>query len=209
MAVSHDMLGVKGDECDCGRRWTIRHCPSCGSTRLYTRQNRYHKMLDGSIKLVEKQTRCQSCGHEFIEEERRFCEAPPVGQTLAKLKVQRLAEASARGEYLRPEDQKLADIIDKLQTGALPQTQPKKSEVIETLEASVPDEVKELAKQSFESAPDRVEGFVPPNGLTRDEYNVADRAFRLEWAHKKLMGQDTGITVEEYVTRRLKGELFE
>jgi hypothetical protein len=66
-----------------------------------------------------------------------------------------------------------------------------------------------LSDTSSEATPERDPNFVPPNGLTRAEYDVADRAFRLEWAQKKLMGQDTGITVEEYVERRLKGELFQ
>jgi hypothetical protein len=189
-----DLVGVKGDECSCGRRETVRHCISCGSTRLYARQNRYHQCLNGEIKLVDNEFRCQGCGHLFIEEERQFCEAPPVGQTLAKLRVQRLAEASQRGEYLRPKDAKIAEIIDKV------------VEASRSTTATIDESSNESQNNSMQQSDPN---FVPPNGLTRAEYDVADRAFRLEWAQKKLVGQDTGITVEEYVERRLKGELFQ
>ena len=202
MPVSRDMVGVKGDECDCGRRLTVRHCISCGSTRLYARQQRYHTMLDGSIKLFDIEFRCQGCGHLFVEEERQYCEAPPVGQTLAKLKVQRLAESLGRSEYLRPGDQKLADVLDKIQGKKTNQ----KVDDIHELEKHVAPEAVEEVNAMPHVEPD---DFVPPNGLTRPEFDYADRAFRLEWAQKKLMGQDPGISAEEYVRRRLKGELFE
>lgn len=114
MAIQKQMLGVKGDECICGRRATIRHCPSCGSTRIYARSDRVHEYADGSLKKVEIEFRCQGCGHLFVEEERQFCEAPPVGQKLAAQKVRALAEAKEKGEYLRPADKKLADALSAI-----------------------------------------------------------------------------------------------
>jgi hypothetical protein len=197
MAISRDMIGIKGDECQCGRRWTIRHCIACGSTRLYTRQNRHHTMLDGTVKLVEKETRCQSCGQLFIEEERQWCEAPPVGQTLAKLRVQRLAEAVQSGEYLRPQDAKAAEVIEKL----IGKSQQKS---VEVLEQGVDPEVIKLADES--SVDSKV---VKPIDLDKEDFSIADRALRLEWAHMKLAGQAPTATADEYVERRLKGELFQ
>lgn len=196
--VRQDVVGIRGDECDCGRRASVLHCNVCGSRRIYARSNRQHLHLDGSIKFVANEFRCQTCGHVFIEEERQFCDAPPISEALAKLKVQRLHEAYQRGEYLRPADAKMAEAIEKAIEAHKPQGEPSSSVATNT-----------LSDTSSEATPERDPNFVPPNGLTRAEYDVADRAFRLEWAQKKLMGQDTGITVEEYVERRLKGELFQ
>lgn len=108
------IIGVKGDECQCGRRATIRHCPSCGSTRTYARMNKLHKCLDGEFRHADTEYRCQSCGHLYIEEERQFCEAPPVGQKLASQRVKAIHEADKKGEHLRPTDKKIADAIRAL-----------------------------------------------------------------------------------------------
>lgn len=118
MPTPSHLIGVKGDECQCGRRQTIRHCPACGSSRAYARMNRYHTMLDGSLKLVPTEFRCQSCGHLFIDEERMFCDAPPVGPKLAARKVQALAEAKKSGEYLSDSEEKAAKAIVELVDGA-------------------------------------------------------------------------------------------
>lgn len=200
--VRDAMMGVKGDECDCGRRASVRHCNSCGSMRVYARQNRHHTFLNGETKAVDVQFRCQSCGHLFVEEERQFCDAPPVSIVLAKLKVQRLAEARKQGEYLNPKEAQLADIVEKIQEHS-----PAQEAEFAQVTKDMPSEYVEKLKQvEVDPLP---EGFVLPQGLTRVEYDVADRAFRLEWAQKRLMGNDTGLTVQEYVERRLKGELFE
>ena len=107
--------GVKGDECQCGRRATVRHCPRCGSTRLYAYSTpQYHEMLSGERKLVEHLIRCLSCAHKFEESDREFCEAPPFGPTLAAQKVRALREASQTGEYLNPNDKEAADAINEL-----------------------------------------------------------------------------------------------
>jgi hypothetical protein len=97
MPVSKEYLGVKGDECQCGRRMSIRHCTKCGSTRTYSRMNRMHEHLDGSRKHVDIQFRCQGCGHLYIEEEREFCEAPPAGAKLALRRAAALAESIITG----------------------------------------------------------------------------------------------------------------
>jgi hypothetical protein len=197
--VRREILGFPGDECDCGRRASILHCNACGSTRIYARSNRPHTHLSGEMKFVDTQYRCQTCGHEFIQEERQFCDAPPISDALARLKVKRLAEAAKRGEYLRPEEQKAADALLQI-------IKDKETQItsVEALEASVSEEIKKLADEAPSSKLDKL-----PEGLSQADYDVADRAFRLEWAHLKLAGQDTGISVEEYVERRLKGELFQ
>jgi len=118
MSIPKSHLGFKGDECQCGRRATLRHCTSCGSSRTYARHNRLHTLASGEEKFVKIQFCCQACGHEFIEEEREFCDAPPVSSALARQKVQAIAQAKEQGEYLRPADAKLAEAIQKL--GGLP-----------------------------------------------------------------------------------------
>jgi hypothetical protein len=114
MAVPKRLMGSKGDECQCGRRASVIHCNACGSVRVYARLNRWHKCLNGDVRLMETQFRCQSCGHLFIEEEREFCDAPPVTAALALQKMKVLRDAKGTGEYLRPNDEKLAEVVDKL-----------------------------------------------------------------------------------------------
>ena len=115
MPVSRQMIGIPGDECQCGRRATIRHCPECGSFRTYGRSGRMHKHLDGVERLVERQFRCQACTHLFIDEEREFCEAPPVGQKLAAQRVKALHEASSGS--LTPAEQIAANSLGRLISG--------------------------------------------------------------------------------------------
>lgn len=115
MPVSSRVLGVRGDECQCGRRMTVRHCPACGSTRTYARMNRFHEHLDGTVKRVDNEFRCINCGHLFIDAEREFCEAPAVGQKLAQQRVRAVMEAKKQGEYLRPSDERIAQSLAKLQ----------------------------------------------------------------------------------------------
>lgn len=119
MAVPKQMIGIKGDECQCGRRASVRHCIACGSSRLYARQNRFHQFPSGEVRFVQTEFRCQTCNHLFVEEERPFCNAPPVGDVLAGQKVRALIEAKKQGEYLRPNDEKAADALQ----GLLPKTE--------------------------------------------------------------------------------------
>src|SRR5213079_2690965 len=114
MPISSQMIGIHGDQCNCGRRATIRHCPACGSARVYGRSGRMHTHLNGEVKLVKTEFRCQACTHLFIDEEREFCEAPAVGSRLAAQRVRALAEAKASGEYLRPKEDKAAESLQAL-----------------------------------------------------------------------------------------------
>jgi hypothetical protein len=81
-------------------------------------------MLDGSLKLVDTEFRCQSCGELSIQEEMdpRWCTAPPVSTALAAQKIRNLAEAESTGEHLRPEDKKLVNTLKEL--GLAPTDQP-------------------------------------------------------------------------------------
>jgi hypothetical protein len=114
MSVPRHHIGFKGDECQCGRRGTLIHCLKCGSSRCYARLRQYHTHMDGSVKLVENQFRCQTCGHTFIEEEREWCNAPPVGQVLAMLKVRALREAAKASETLTPHEEKAVKSVEAL-----------------------------------------------------------------------------------------------
>jgi hypothetical protein len=120
MPTPKDHIGVKGDECVCGRRKSVLHCPHCGSSRVYARKRRLHKMLNGEEKFVEIQFCCQRCGHFFIEEEREWCDAPPVGPVLAQQKAIALFEAHKAGEHLRPSDERAAKAMQEyVQTQSL------------------------------------------------------------------------------------------
>jgi hypothetical protein len=114
MTIAQRYVGVKGDECLCGRRESIRHCIACGSSRIYARANRQHTLASGEKKFVETQFRCQSCGCLFIEEEREFCDAPPISQPLAQQKALAVIEAVKQGEHLNSADTKLAEALTEL-----------------------------------------------------------------------------------------------
>ena len=120
MAISKYMLGVKGDECQCGRRQTVRHCTQCGSTHIYSRQHRPHLFESGVTKYVDIEFRCQRCSHLFIEGDREFCNAPPVGPKLAAQRVKVLAEAGILGDVPKS----VKDLFDQPNTPqqATPQT---------------------------------------------------------------------------------------
>lgn len=59
------------------------------------------------------------CGHLYVDEEREFCSAPPVGQKLAQERLRAIAEAKLQGNYLRPGDERIANSLAKVaeQTG--------------------------------------------------------------------------------------------
>jgi len=114
MPVPKHLLGVKGDECNCGRRMTVRHCPLCGSSRTYGYANeQWHEKVDGTVEKVHL-FRCIGCGHQYTDEERKYCcEAPPISQALAMQRIRVLAGAD-QNEYLRPHDRKAADAIQEI-----------------------------------------------------------------------------------------------
>jgi hypothetical protein len=132
-------------------------------------------MLDGTYKYVETEFRCQSCGHLFIEEEREFCDAPPISKALALMKVRALKEAEKQGEYLNGADTKLAELV----------------KTIETVQTTTKNEA-----DVAESEP------------VKQKMSIAEQSIRKEWINKKTAGRKVP-PCEEYVRRRLAGELFE
>jgi len=113
MAVPQHLLGVTGDECQCGRRASVRHCPFCGSSRIYGYVPQFVRQPDNTFKEL-KLFRCMSCGGRFEDWEREHCDAPPISRALAQQKVRALSEASKTGEYLNPNDKEAAKAINEL-----------------------------------------------------------------------------------------------
>jgi len=72
--------------------------------------------MNGEEKYVEVQFRCMTCGHLYIDEEREFCEAPPIGTPLAAQKARVIMEAKQKGEYLRPSEERLVKTLQELST---------------------------------------------------------------------------------------------
>lgn len=130
-----DIRGFKGDLCECGRRRTVRHCPSCGSTSYYARKCAAHKSrVTGEFVEVKFVYHCRPCYTDFIDDERNFCEAPPVSQALARKRVQALASAVQTGEQLSPTEQ---SVVDALKAAATP-------EQAQALEPPKPSDQKEF-----------------------------------------------------------------
>src|SRR5882724_2601945 len=104
MPIPKHLIGVKGDECQCGRRQTVRHCTACGSARIYGYANeQWHSRTNGTmIKTIL--FRCLACSHRFTDEEREWCEAPATTQALAIQRLRALRDASSSGEYLNAND---------------------------------------------------------------------------------------------------------
>lgn len=178
---------VKGDECSCGRRASIMHCPICGSTRIYARQSRHHKMLDGSTKFVEIQYRCQRCGQLFIDEERTSCGAPPTRKELAKRRALVLGE-----ELMRSNPERAHEILNS--GGDVGRAL--KEEYLDhldhpTLNNPLPDPI-----------PDPI-----PNTTKLIDSEI--KRLRDQWLELRLGGSNKVPKVfEEYLERISKGEVF-
>jgi hypothetical protein len=217
MRVRGNNPGIKGDECDCGRRASILHCNACGSTRIYARSARLHTHMNGETKFVETQLRCQTCGHTFIQEERQFCDAPPISEALAKLKVQRLYQARQQGEYLRPSDEKIAELIDKIKEA---KDRVAAEEAAETQSEAPPQVLVEGPPQVLHEAQRLDPSISPqtqqpsdtdeiiPEGLTKQEFFDARTAFISEWTAAKISGASVEVTCQEYIRRRFNGEVL-
>lgn len=198
MGVPQHMVGIKGDMCACGRRATVRHCIECGSARVYARQNRLHTFKSGEQKFVEIEFRCQACGHTFTEEEREFCNAPPITIALAKLKVQRLYEASKENEFLDP----------SVMAKAVELAGQKPNEVIQEMKDHNEGMVVDWTPRSDEEVAALVENEKALD--TRKDMSVPERLARREWADAVAMGQRYRLpTADEFVKRRLSGETME
>ena len=189
--------GVKGDECNCGRRSTVLHCIHCGSCRVYARMNRIHKMMNGEMKHVESQYRCQTCGHLFIEEEREWCDAPAFTAILARQKARAMLEASRGNEFLAPE------VVAKAQELAGQTVSPEIKAFVEAkdseatasvVEGDIPQELADEVAKEF----NKIEN--PTSSL-----GAAERAFLSEWSSAKWAGRVVP-SFQEFKQRRMKGE---
>lgn len=113
------MHGLPGDECECGRRKSVRHCPYCGSTRMYPYAEDHYTEYPGvttkSGEILYRKVRlirCLSCPHVFSEDELQLsCGAPPIAEALAKQRIQNIHNAKASGKPLSPVEQKMANSI--------------------------------------------------------------------------------------------------
>jgi len=74
MSLTKMYRGKPGDECQCGRRKSIRHCPAlrCGSFKIYA--PRPEIIGDKAV----QRFKCIRCGHRFTDAETEFCLAPFV-----------------------------------------------------------------------------------------------------------------------------------
>jgi hypothetical protein len=234
MPLPAKYIGVHGDECQCGRRASVRHCISCGSVRIYARMERMHTLASGEKRFVDVQFRCMSCGHLFIEIEREFCEAPPVSAALARQRIKAIHDASQTGEYLNPSDVKIADAIQALMPAS--QEDPKLAydkliyhlrveyadrkaggeQMNLTMDQHVEARLKELnvkppqQGQTLEIPTVVQQAIAKPPDLADPQHDAIpaeERSIRLEWGRKKLAGRSLP-DVEDYVRRRLAGELF-
>lgn len=164
MRISSNLIGVKGDECQCGRRQTIAHCPVCGSTRRYARANRMHKFANGEERYVKTEFRCMTCGNEYVDEERFLCEAPPIGAKLAMQRVRAIAEAQQQGEILNPKEAKIAKAIDTIVGTSPEQTAELKAAADKKLDFMIrqlwADEVFAFKSGKQEAHPGPIEPFI-------------------------------------------------
>lgn len=151
MPVPAHVRGVKGDECQCGRRTSVRHCPACGSSRTYGyAQEQWHQKIDGTMEKVQL-FRCISCAHKFTDAEREFCEAPPITTALAAQKLKAIKDAREQGEYLNSNDAKIAQAFDEL-TNPIVQSDEQKltahKNLVNKIRNSYVDNIAEIASKS-------------------------------------------------------------
>lgn len=238
MSIPHHLRGVKGDECQCGRRASIRHCPACGASRIYGYVNeQWFERPNGKVERV-RLFRCLSCAHKFTDSDREFCEAPPVSAALALQRIKAIHDASQTGEYLRPQDEAIAKALSTLLSPAA-QTDHIKAHklLVYNLQTEYVDR-KAAGEQMSESMDEFVDrrlqelGAPKRNGKIQEQikteqaqtptlYEVPDpreddrevipveeRSIRLEWSRAKLAGRRVP-SIDEYVARRLAGETAE
>ena len=105
MSIPTSYIGVSGDRCSCGRRISIRHCPSCGSFRVNLRR------AEGKDTFV-----CVPCGMQFDDEMRSECQAPVyrTKQEIAVLDIIRAKQELNTGHPLTERESIILKAIDPL-----------------------------------------------------------------------------------------------
>jgi len=176
--------------------------------------------------------RCIACGHQYTDAEREFCEAPPITAALAAQKLQAVSEASKSGEYLNPAEVKLAEALDKLLKSPThseetrqklkTQLQGVYSDMILTESQRLnvsPEEIRQKESMDsyierhlleFEQQLSKTNSDSKPQETEPDEdASAKKREYSLEWSRYRFIhGRTPTPTVDEYVQRRLAGEVF-
>jgi hypothetical protein len=113
MSIPQSYVGVDGDRCSCGRRASLRHCPSCGSFMVKFRPSaRISRLTElGSWQLVERYT-CTRCGFVFEDALRRSCEAPVYMTKQQRLVVAAVQAKSAQGLPLNLQERQILKAFD-------------------------------------------------------------------------------------------------
>lgn len=188
MPISKHHIAIRGDECQCGRRKSVLHCPFCGSTQVRTYANpRFHKHLNGDVKEVASLRHCNACGKNFTDDEREFCNATPIGAADAARKLQILAEAESSPN--QTQDQRTASTTAKALLDALRQVQQPSAAETHALEV--------LEKQTIPTEEQRYNEYIHYVTVLRGEYNQEVYKYRTE-------GKEHPDTEEEYVAKCLE-----
>jgi len=127
MPTPKSLWGIRGDECQCGRRATVRHCPDCGSTIYYAPRRLEIREKPGPngdpIPFLVQTFHCRRCPSVFTDADREFCQASPIGEALTRLRIQNIHNAKRSGESLTPTEEKIAksvsDLLDDNQQAAV------------------------------------------------------------------------------------------
>jgi hypothetical protein len=91
---------------------SVRHCPSCGSTRSYAYVHKVSRKNSLTGELEEHQKyRCIPCGTEYIDAEREFCHAPVVSTQLVAQRLRAMQETAKAGIALSSEEKKMVKAI--------------------------------------------------------------------------------------------------
>jgi hypothetical protein len=106
MTLPLNYVACEGDACKCGRRASIRHCPTCGSFRCEGRASLRIRRDNGDV--VERY-KCMRCMEIFDDYARQFCEAPVYltkGQKVVE-DIKRAHEALISGHPLTEKESQI------------------------------------------------------------------------------------------------------
>jgi hypothetical protein len=115
MSIPISYVGVDGDRCSCGRRASLRHCPSCGSFMVKFRPSARisRQTEEGSWQFIERYT-CTRCGFVFEDSLRKSCEAPVYMTKQQRLVVTAVQVKSAQGLPLNLQERQVLRAFDTL-----------------------------------------------------------------------------------------------
>jgi hypothetical protein len=112
MSLPKMYRGTRGDECQCGRRKSIRHCPAerCGSFKIYAPKPE----IIGD-KVVQR-FKCIRCGHRFTDTDTEWCLAPFIetNSLAAQRQIKIMQGAVADGHPLTDKETVVKRGVDAL-----------------------------------------------------------------------------------------------